>query len=265
MALVKKNIIKIKGKLAGLSFYKINGKDVVRKSYGPSAAIINSNPNYSSVKNNNKEFAGASQISKQIRFGLGNIGKQFQDAYMASRLTGRCRNIISNGKGIIGAREANFKTNQNDIIGFALIKNTALNSIFTATYNLQLSENNTQLNVLFPSINTSDFVKPKSYETHFKITAITVQIADYNYDKKQEKYLPKNKNYNSISANTSTQLLPIRAPHKNTTLSIKGNNSQLEPSKTNTLVWLGISTYSDSNQTESPIVINKAMQCVAVI
>jgi len=265
MALVKQNIFKIKGKIAGLSFYKINGKDVVRKSYGPTAQIIKTNPNYSTVNNNNKEFAGATQLSKAIREGLGSIGKEFQDAYMASRLTGVCRTIISNGKGDFGEREANLKANQDKIIGFPLIKNTSLNSLFKTVYNLQISKNQNELTISFPGINKSDFLKTKSYTTHFKITMIAICIAPYKYNKKQNKYLPQYKDSNGISASTSTQLLSITQAHKAVSLSINISNRLPATSKINRLVWLGVSTYSNSNKTKLSLATQKVMQCISVV
>ncbi|MFK5878966.1 MAG: hypothetical protein QM478_05660 [Flavobacteriaceae bacterium] len=264
MALVKQNIFKIKGKIAGISFYKINGKDVVRKSYGPTAQIIKTNPNYSSIKNNNKEFAGATQLSKTIREGLGNIGKEFQDAYMASRLTGVCRTVISNGKGNFGEREADLKTNQDKIIGFPLIKNIPIKNLFKAPYSLQYSDNQKQLRISFPNINKSDFLKFKSYETHFKITMITVCISPYQYSKTQGKYLPKYKNSNGISASSSTELLTINQSHKAIKLSIDISNMSHVISKSATLIWLGVSTYSNLSKTKLSHATQKVMQCIAV-
>ena len=265
MALVKQNIFKIKGKIAGLSFYKINGKDVVRKSYGPTAQIIKTNPNYSAVNNNNKEFAGATQVSKTIREGLGSIGKDFQDTYMASRLTGVCRNIISNGEGRFGEREANLKTNQERIIGFPLIKNTSLNNLLKAAFELQISENKKELTVSFPSIKKSDFLKLKSHTTHFKITIVAVGVSPYQYNKIQKKYLPKHKKTNGATVNNSSQILQINQTHKAIKLSIDISNMPYAISKSATLIWLGVSTYSSATNTQLSYATQKAMQCIAVI
>ena len=264
MALVEQHFIKIKGKIAGLSFYKINGKSVVRKSYGPTAEVINTNPNYSNVKNNNKEFAAASQLSKHIRNSLGTIGKQFQDTYMASRLTGVCRNIISNGNGNFGEREADLKINQDKIIGFPLIKNTKINSLFTTPYNLQFSNNQKQLNISFPSINKSDFLNLINYTTHFKITLIAVSISPYKYNKTQDKYLPKYKSINGISASSTTKLLAIKQSHEEIKLSLDVSKMLHTTTKTSIVIWLGISTYEHPNTNEFSQAIQKVMQCIAV-
>lgn len=265
MASVKQNILKFKGKIGGLSFYQLNGKDVVRKSYGPSADVINTNPNYSSIKKNNKEFAGATQVSKLIRNGLGNIGKEFQDTYMASRLTGACRNIISNGKGQFGQRESNLNENHNKLIGFSLIKNTPLKNICKTNYEIQTSKNQKQVILTLPNVQKSDFTKKIKYATHFKITMLIVYVSKYKYHTKQDKYLPYPKQNNGLSIHTTTNLLPINQDHKELILSLNINPKNNKNSNQALTIWLGVSTYYLSNQEEESIANNKAMQCLAIL
>ncbi|MFV0572903.1 MAG: hypothetical protein ACK5M1_10805 [Xanthomarina gelatinilytica] len=58
--------------------------------------------------------------------------KQFQDPTMSSRLTGTCYNIIQEGSGIPGKREANLANNPQALIGFKFNKKLALDNIYTA-------------------------------------------------------------------------------------------------------------------------------------
>lgn len=267
MAKVKHSIFNIKGKLDGLSFYKINGKEVVRKSYGPSSEIIKNNPNYASVKKNNKEFAGATQISKLIRTSLGSVGKQYQDAYMASRLTGVCRKIISKGKGQFGEREANLKENQLQLVGFPLIKNRPINKVCRANYELQQSNDQKSIRIKIPNISNTDFAVVQSFATHFKYHIIAVMVASYTYNREQDKYLPNTLNYNGHTIRTETDYLDIDSPHNNINLTLNMSKPALKDADCSITIWFGINIVNRDSQNDIPLENKnaRAMQCIAVL
>ncbi len=262
MAEQENKIIKIKGNLGGLVFYKLNGKDVVRKAYGPSKETINNNPAYKSTKNNNTEFAGATYLSKSVRKGLGAIGKQFQDTYMASRLTGLCRTIISNGIGEPGKREGNLLKNPKLFIGFPLIKNTPFNKSCTAKYTLQSSNNRNQITLSFPSINKTNLQQIPLAATHFKLTMAIALTSNYTYHTNTKQYLPLIIENNGIGKNATTALLAINQKHTNSSLTLTANNTI--NNQTAITVWLGITYFQKTPYETIPLKKGQVMQCVGM-
>lgn len=84
----QKGIIKLRGTLKGLCYYKLNRGDIVRKAVGPSKERINNDLAFAQVKGNNQEFAADVYLAKSINACLGSVVKRFKDCYMHSRLTG---------------------------------------------------------------------------------------------------------------------------------------------------------------------------------
>jgi len=265
MASVEQNHLKIRGRVGGLSFYKVNGKDIVRKSFGPSSTTIKNNPNYRAVRNNNKEFAGATQMSKLIRIGLGNIGKNYQDVYMASRLTGACRKIISNGQGVFGEREANLKNNKYLLINFPLIKNKGVESICKAAYQLQILKSINQLNIEIPKCSKLDFSGVTSFATHFKLTLIIIPVSPYKYNVTSDKYKPTIPIYNGFSQELTSNPLPINTTHTDLKLSMQLTYINLKKLEMPLTVWFGIQLINKTPDQEINLINDKAMQCIAVL
>lgn len=266
MASQENNIIKIKGNIGGLSFYQLNGKSIVRKSYGPSKETIQNNPAYKKLKNNNSEFAGATFMSKTIRLGLAEQSKQFQDTYMASRLTGACRTIIKNGDGETGKRKGNLLKMPKLLIGFPLIKNQPFTNRCSSKYKIQTPTNNrNQVTLSIPKINKTHFNQIPAGATHFKISLSIAIVSNYIFNTNTSKYQPVVKENNGYGACKSTILLPLNQTNSDISISLPTTNSSPITSQQAITVWLAISFFNKSNQRSNQIISGRAMQCVAVL
>jgi len=264
MAEQEKNIISINGSLAGLTFYKLNGKSVVRRTYGPSKQTINNNPAYKKTKNNNSEFAGATYISKTIRKGLGKTGKQFQDTYMASRLTGVCRTIIANGKGEHGKKTGNLLANPKLLVGFPLIKNRPINQRCIAKHALITKANRNSITLSFSNIAPTDHIQTPKKASHFNITLAIAITAPYTYHTNSKKYQPETTVNNGYGNTVSSHLMAINQSHQSISLSLKTTKTILH--KTEAIsVWLGYSYFQKSNLESLLLPNSQAMQCIAVL
>ena len=264
MAEQEQNIIQINGTLAGFTFYKLNGKNVVRKTSGPSKDTINNNPAYKKTKNNNSEFAGATFLSKNIRQGLGTVGKLFQDTYMASRLTGICRTIIANGKGEHGKRTGNLLENPKLLVGFPLIKNKPINRLCNAKHTLKTNNNREQITINFPTITTTNFLQIPKNASHFKITLSTAITAPFCYHNKTKKYQAETTANNGFGNTITSKPYSLNQNHTNCQLSLNTAKNKLHK-KEAISVWLGIAIYQNSTNEETLLNSTLAMQCIAVI
>lgn len=79
-------IIKFKGKMDGLSFYKINGKIIVRKPGGFDGEKILKDEKYVNVRKNASEFGRCSKFGAKLRRALQPFVKDFRDPILHGRV-----------------------------------------------------------------------------------------------------------------------------------------------------------------------------------
>lgn len=178
----QKGIIKIKGTLNGLCYYKLNGVDIVRRATGPSKERIQNDPAFVKVKGNNQEFTAAVYLAKSMIMGLGPLAKAFKDSYMQSRLTGVCRKIIQKGAGIQGQRDANLLNNAESLIGFQLHKEKPLNKRITATPQITT---NAERNLVTITIQKEVYKKLMNFtrkDKVFKLTAVLCWVSPHQWN-----------------------------------------------------------------------------------
>lgn len=79
-------ILKFKGKLNGLSFYKMNGKIIMRKSGGFDGEKILRDEKYVNVRKNASEFGRCSKFGGKLRRALQPFVKDFRDPILHGRV-----------------------------------------------------------------------------------------------------------------------------------------------------------------------------------
>jgi len=63
-------LIKLKGNIGGISFYKSGGEDLARVANGPSKERIANDATFQRTRENKTEFGGAATAAKALRMGL---------------------------------------------------------------------------------------------------------------------------------------------------------------------------------------------------
>lgn len=81
-----KGVLKITGKLGGLSFYKMNGKIIVRNPGGFDGEKIRKDKKYENVRNNASEFGRCSKFGAQLRSALQPFVKDLNDPVLHGRM-----------------------------------------------------------------------------------------------------------------------------------------------------------------------------------
>jgi len=100
----QESLIKLKGKIGDLSFYKDkrNGYQARMKA-GPTKDQINNDPRFQRTKENGQEFGRAVQASKLVRQELYELLQQAGDSQLSNRLTSRMHQVLKadevNGRG----------------------------------------------------------------------------------------------------------------------------------------------------------------------
>ncbi|MBF8149493.1 hypothetical protein ITJ86_06265 [Winogradskyella sp. F6397] len=261
----QKGIFKFKGTISGQCYYQLNGEYIVRKAVGPSRERINTDPAFVNVKRNNQEFAAATHLSKAIRRGLGDTGKAFQDTYMASRLTGRCRKVIQKGSGALGEREANLFNHPNAIIGFPLKKELPLQHIYTAKTVVSTNANRTIITVNIPKSDPHNHNQIPENATHFQLTVALSTVSNIAHQPIENKYITEEPNCNALGVAVQSQPLECKTAHRHISLQLQSPNTNNTPTNVAHTIWLGITYLKQQNNEFESIKTAKAMECIAVL
>ncbi|MCZ4318642.1 hypothetical protein O4H26_06545 [Aequorivita viscosa] len=258
-------ILNIIGTIKGITYYRLNGEYVKRKSSPPSRDKILFDPRFTTVKANVTEFAAANMLAKSIYTGLQENVKIFKDSYFTSRLTGCCRKIIQKGRGTKGQREANVFNLPDALIGFQLHKKQIFNQIYWA--NKSILPNNARSNITVNIKNSSPIDLrncPKS-ATHFVLTAVISSVSVHTWNRKIKKYQTTYPAANALGDTVQTPPLLCRKEHQDLNLELNMPTKKSIPSNVAITVWLGIQYGKKIDNIFTSFVSGKAMECIAIV
>jgi hypothetical protein len=194
------------GALGSLSFYKSNGKALVRGKGGGSKEKINTSPSCTNIRRSNVEFGGASSAGALFRNAIGRWLKQYSDSDMIGNLTGKLRIVIALGKGIFGERELNVLTDAALLSNFEFNTAVPFNNCFTKELVIDVAEqrNAALLNTSF--IPARDLLVP-SGATAFSIVHILATFPKCQKNTQDKRYAPIHSNERFIANTISSPLL----------------------------------------------------------
>lgn len=259
------SILKFKGTLGKLCFYTLNGKEIVRTASGPSASRIKHDPAFANVKKNNHEFAGATYISKAIRQGWSVTGKQFQDTYMASRLTGQCRRIIAKGVGKLGQREGNLQVNGQSLVGFQLHQEKPFTHSYSGEFQVSHTPNREQITLSNYKLSSKQLKNRPNSATHIQFTGLLGTVSTYQWSEPLEQYQPQNTAQNGIATVQTTNWLSMQQLPNTVEILLNTPNQIIPAQDTAILINLGITYGVQENNAIQPLKTAQAMQIVAVL
>ena len=100
-------IIKLKGTIDDISFYKTTDGHLARIKGGPDANKIANDPAFQRTRENGAEFGRAGKGGKLIRLALRNLMQNASDKRVTSRLTASVFTMATNCKNRCGQRAWN--------------------------------------------------------------------------------------------------------------------------------------------------------------
>src|SRR5690606_38746888 len=127
-------IIKLKGTIGGISFYKTSDGHLAREKGGIDASRIANDPAFQRTRENGSEFGTAGKGGKLIRVALRNLMQNASDKRVTSRLTQKLVAVVKTD----ATHERGFRTIQDGNLallgGFEFNINGKLASLFFAGY-----------------------------------------------------------------------------------------------------------------------------------
>jgi len=207
------SLVKFKGKIGDLSFYKSDGDYQARMKGGPSKEQINSDPRFQRTKENGVEFGRAANVSKKLREQL----NQGSDTKFPNRLTGMMNRILRadelNGRGDRQVITANLI----QLTGLECNVNAKLSEVFflrtRPIYDIATSEATLEL----PQMIAKNQIKMLNGATHVQVQLVATEFDAQNPEADavataRSSYLDVGQSNASPSETLSLQLAPLPQP-----------------------------------------------------
>lgn len=179
------------GSIGELSFYKRNGKTIVRKKGGPSAKQIKNAASCRAIRDSNRAFGSASRICALIRRSIGKNWNAYCDSDLTGRLTGQLKKLIERCGGIRGEQLVHLATHPEELKGFEFNKHCSFVSRCTAplTVTFSADRNTAVLQTTFRP--AADIVAP-SGASSFQLVYTLLRLPVYGINETKKHYQPLN-------------------------------------------------------------------------
>lgn len=177
------------GSLDRFSFYKRDGKTIVRGKGGPTNDQIKNKASCQAIRDSNVEFGGASTVCALIRRAIGKMCTQYSDMGMASRLTGKLKLLIAAGKGKRGTRTLDLAACPEMIAGFEFNESCFFEHRFKKEITITFSEDRNTA-VLQTSFRPATDVEAPAGATSFQLVYTFMRMPAYGKHATMKQYVP---------------------------------------------------------------------------
>ncbi len=186
----QKSVIKIKGTMDDMTFYKQKGKHYVRKKGGIDRERILTDPNFARVRENMSEFSAAAKVAAKLRKSIGSLVKQLGGTTVQARLTRIFRKMINTGDGKSGQRDIQLMPNKLLFSEFQFNEDKNFGSVFTAMVDPPtIDANRSVVSWEVPVFDLeNDLIMPIG-TTHYRFVLATTIVSDHEYNEGSETYV----------------------------------------------------------------------------
>lgn len=181
-------LLRMTGKIGGVSFYRSGGVDLARVANGPSKEKIANDPAFRRTRENNAEFGGCATVVKALRLAIGEAKISKADAGLVARMVKLFKEINLNGAGARGQRSIDLISNAVLLQNFEFNTRTSFTSVFNAPYSILTTAARDEATITVSSFLPSSFVNAPSGATHFRIFAVLCTLSDYIFDATTGRY-----------------------------------------------------------------------------
>jgi len=192
-------LIKLKGNIGGISFYKSSGEDLARRANGPSKERILKDPSFIRTRENNAEFGGCAGIAKAMRMALISAIQNKSDARVSARLTKLFKEVNLKGTGARGQRSIPLSTARAMLIGFNFNDKESLSQVFDAPYTATPNTARNQGSINVATFLPKDYINAPSGATHFRLLQALGVVSDYTFNVNTGHYEPTDPLLNMLS------------------------------------------------------------------
>lgn len=232
----QKGVIKFKGSLGDVTYYKSKDGYLLRERGGVDAQRIANDPNFQRTRENAAEFGRASKSGQLLRNAFRSYYKSYADSRMVTRLASLLLKVIKtdniNPRGERNVVDGNLSL----LTGFEFNIRGKLSTTFYAPYTALINRETGKM-----SLNISPFV-PETYisapggTTHFSIVSVAAEV-DFNNEKFEVD-------------STKTTILPWNNVE---TAAIEHENTVTAESENPLFFALGIEFYQEVNEEMYPL------------
>jgi hypothetical protein len=191
-------LIRLKGTIGGVTFYKSEGVDLARTANGPDKERIENDPAFKRTRENNAEFGGSATAAKAMRVAFASSLNTMADSRLVSRLTRLFKEINAKGNGPRGRRPITISANRTMLDNIDFNKKTVFSSIFSAPFTVTPAAARNGVSVEIPPFDPNVYISAPAGATHFRIIVAIGSISDFVYNSDTGHYEPTKPLLNSL-------------------------------------------------------------------
>lgn len=167
----QEGVIKIKGQMGGISFYKSQDGHLARQKGGVDGERIKNDPAFARTRENGAEFGRAGTSGKLMRTALRTLTMNVSDNRMISRLTQAMMKVIQSD--IVNPRgQRNVGDGDTTLLkGFEFNQNAKLDKTFFAPYMTQIDRTGGIFTIDIPAFVSDQSVVAPAGSTHYRLFA----------------------------------------------------------------------------------------------
>jgi len=172
----QKGIIKLRGTIGDITFYKTKDGHLAREKGGIDAKRIASDPAFQRTRENGSEFGRAGKAGKVLRASIRPLLLNTADNRMVSRLTQHMIKVIQADVTSIRGMRNVIDGEAELLIGFEFNINATLGSSMYAPYTGTIDRATGEITVSIASFIPANMIAAPSGTTHFKIISAGTEI-----------------------------------------------------------------------------------------
>jgi hypothetical protein len=205
------SLIKLKGNIGGISFYKSKGMDLARIANGPSKERIATDSSFQRTRENNAEFGGSVMVAKALRIGLSAVLQNKSDSYVAGRLMRIFKEVLNKSTGVRGQRDIRLSANRAMLEGFEFDEQNGFSGQFPVAFSVVPNAARNECVVTTASFLPNGLLKAPSGSTHFRLISVLVVVSDYVYNTVTGHYEPTDATLNQLNTVVYSATIAINA------------------------------------------------------
>jgi len=169
-------ILKIKGLLDNISFYKTADGYLVRRKSGVSGDRIKNDPAFQRTRENLAEFGRAGKASKHLRAALRPVVRLVADRRMISRLTKEFMRVVKSDPSSSRGQRSAAKGNIALLQGFEFNAASPLSAAFHAPFASSIDRAGGTISVSIPSFVPANMISAPAGATHFRLMSSGAEV-----------------------------------------------------------------------------------------
>jgi hypothetical protein len=172
----QKGIIKLRGTIGDITFYKTQDGHLAREKGGVDASRIKNDPAFQRTRENGAEFGRAGKAGKVLRTAFRSLSLNASDSRMASRLTQQMMQVIK-ADSVSNRGLRNVLDGETELLtGFEFNLNGKLGNTLYAPFTSSIDRAAGSIDVEIPVFSPLTMLAAPGGTTHFKIVSAGAEV-----------------------------------------------------------------------------------------